>query len=196
MCSRVCDILIPGHSLGAARIQAYSNNTGNNVTGQVLYAATLMRMYNNLSYPTPTLSVGGEKDGMTRLTRLAEALYVYRSQPHKFPVVAIPGANHMNFASGAPPLAVAMRDLRAEVNEATAHASIAQATADFIRSQAGGSADTMQRGRKGLQRLRDESTPLLSPLVDALLLEGSHHLQRPCNSDHPSPHCPWYAPIY
>lgn len=35
----------------------------------------------------------------------------------------------------------------------------------------------------------------LKPLISSLLLEGSYRLKRPCDSDHPSPHCPFY-PVY
>lgn len=183
-------ILIAGHSAGAARIQTYCNDTGNAVTGQILYAATLLSAFNNLSYPTATLMVGGEKDGMMRITRFAEATFVYRSQAEKFPVVVIAGANHMSFASGEPPLAVSTRDLRAEVNESVAHEAIALATADFIRLHV-----AVEEGKGGghLAALRSTTADLVGALVDALLMEGSHHLQRPCNSDHPSPHCPWWV---
>lgn len=179
---------VAGHSAGAAQIQTYCNDSSRGVTGQVLYAATLLSAYNNLSYPTPTLTVGGEKDGMTRITRLAEAAYVYRSAPAKFPVFAIKGASHMSFASGAPPRMVRLRDLRPEVNESVAHDAIARVTAGFIRQQATGQAPDDDDEDK---RLRQESSSLLAPMIDALLMEGSHHIQRPCNSDHPSPHCPW-----
>jgi hypothetical protein len=33
---------------------------------------------------------------------------------------------------------------------------------------------------------------ILQPLLTALKLEGSYHLQKPCDSDHPAPHCPFY----
>lgn len=35
----------------------------------------------------------------------------------------------------------------------------------------------------------------LRPLIESLLLEGSYLLKKPCDSDHPSPHCPFY-PAY
>jgi len=40
---------------------------------------------------------------------------------------------------------------------------------------------------------REQATAVfLAPLLAALKQEGSYYIKKPCNSDHPAPHCPFY----
>lgn len=52
--------------------------------------------------------------------------------------------------------------------------------------------DLKLQGVSDLQKALISTGTFLRPLIDALLLEGSYRLKPPCNSDHPSPHCPFY----
>lgn len=158
-----------------------------NTAGQILYGACLTRKYANVSYsyPTPTLAVGGEKDGLLRISRMAEAYHhSLKKGPDKFPVLVLPGVSHMQFASGAPPLLVQKRDLKPEVTEEDAHKAIAQVTVEFMRF--------LLEDVPVSSSFQEETKALVQPLIRSMEMEGSYHLQRPCNSDHPSPHCPFY----
>ena len=58
------------------------------------------------SYAVPTLTMAGSMDGLSRVTRAAEAYYhqiELAKQTADFPVVVIEGMNHYQWASGAPP---------------------------------------------------------------------------------------------
>ena len=161
-------------------------------------AACLLREYDNATFPVPTLTVGGEKDGNMRVSRMAQSSHVYRRQGEQvaadFPVVVVPGANHMSFASGDPPINVAAVDLTPEVSVEDGHALIAKAVADYLRARIaarrGGSAAEAQVG--DLAAALEATADLVDPLIDAMQMEGSWHFLGPCNSDHPSPHCPFY----
>lgn len=128
-----------GHSLGGAMMPDYVLGVDDAV-GQVLMGSFLTRKFKTgataegrpqLEYPVPTLTIGGELDGLCRLTRIAEALYTqvtFAEDPtvaaRSVPVTVIPGMNHYEFASGdQPPAFVAMNDLKAEITEEAAHAA-------------------------------------------------------------------------
>jgi hypothetical protein len=68
---------------------------------------------------------------------------------------------------------------------------ISQAAADFICIQVGRDCDTS----KALQSTRDRlmsAKEFLTPMLDAFYQEAAPHLYDSCNSDIPSPHCPFY----
>lgn len=75
------------------------------------------------NYKVPTLTIGGTKDGLMRISRMAESFWhshinIESAQKDLFPVIAFDGVSHAQFMSGVPPSAVKKRDLRPEVTEA------------------------------------------------------------------------------
>lgn len=71
-------------------------------------------------YPTPTLTIGGTKDGLMRITRVAESYYhqvenITPEQADLFPVTVLEGVSHADFAAGTPPKYVQHHDLRSDV---------------------------------------------------------------------------------
>lgn len=77
-------IFYGGHSLGTVMIQDYlKNNSKVPAQGLILHGGFIQRKYLSLrddgkhesQLAVPTLSVGGELDGLSRVTRFAEALY-------------------------------------------------------------------------------------------------------------------------
>lgn len=60
------------------------------------------------NYDTPTLTIGGSKDGLMRVTRVAESYWhqvsnIYETQASMFPVEVLSGVAHYQFAGGVPP---------------------------------------------------------------------------------------------
>jgi hypothetical protein len=123
---------ICGHSVGAVRAQNLTYASPQGLTGQVLLSSPLTRSYNNVTYPVATLMVGGEKDGLTRISRMAESYHVYKGRAG-FPVVVLPGVNHAVFLTGRPPLRVRRHDLKAEVSGNEAREAVAGVVGDFVR---------------------------------------------------------------
>lgn len=81
-------------------------------------------------YSVPTLTIGGTKDGMMRISRVAESFWhshinIEAAQKDRFPVMAFEGLSHMQFMSGAPPSAVKKRDLKPDITEDAAHKLVA-----------------------------------------------------------------------
>ena len=188
-------IFFAGHSLGGAVLQVYVHDNPSGITGQILMGSFIERSYQNHSYPVPTLTLGGELDGLCRVTRIMEAYYHYISNPSKklttsFPVIVIQGMSHMQFASGEPPIIVKERDLKPEISEEQAHSTIATLTAAFIATQLGNSS---------VQLLIDQwvrqTGDFVEPLIKAYEMEGFYYFKHPCYDDPPSPQCtigcPW-----
>jgi len=116
--------------------------TGGFIQRKYLTLRTDGRHENKLTFPT--LSIGGELDGLARVTRFAEALYTQGQNSatpfSKFPVAVVKGASHNSFSSGAPSSFVKSNDLMPEVSEQDGHKAIAKHAVDFMNSLIGGSA--------------------------------------------------------
>jgi pimeloyl-ACP methyl ester carboxylesterase len=120
------------HSLGGVMLQDWVKNHSDKVEGIVLMGSVLLRGKHELmsdgatefpDYHVPTLTIGGTKDGLMRITRVAEAYYhsvdnINAAQQYKFPVLALEGIAHHSFLSGPTyPSHIENNDLLAEVDE-------------------------------------------------------------------------------
>ena len=110
--------------------QKYAKGKSNTIKGQVLMGSVLTRDTREIqadgsshySFDVPTLTLGGTKDGLMRISRVAESYWhsyenITPEQKDMFPVVALQGVSHMGFLSGSAPGAVAKRDLVMDVSE-------------------------------------------------------------------------------
>jgi len=85
----------------------------------------------HFKYQVPTLTLFGEKDGLMRITRGAEAVWhqhknIESAQVGKFPVVVIEGLNHAGFMSKRLLTKfVKEHDLNQEIEELEGHKQIA-----------------------------------------------------------------------
>ncbi|CAM9266739.1 unnamed protein product [Ectocarpus fasciculatus] len=175
-----------GHSLGGAMMPDYVYaNAADTAAGVMLSGSFLTRKYKTgktaegrpqYEFPVPTLTIGGELDGLCRISRVAEALYTqisFSQDPEVatlyMPVTTISGMNHMQFASGEVPTFVLENDLQAEVSEEEAQAMAVADMTSFMGSilfpQDASYAQT-------LQKRVQESTEFTQPIVDALLMES------------------------
>lgn len=178
-----------GHSLGGAMLHPWAADNAERVAGQILMGSFITRAFKEnykFAYPStvPTLTIGGELDGLARVTRLAEAFYTQVSAAddveeaeRTFPVTVVAGVTHMQFASGEPPDNVRNRDLLPEVSYDEAHALIAADAVAFLSSQ------LSPRSEKGSQKLLQrvqETREFVQPIITALQLEGYHNFLPPC----------------
>jgi hypothetical protein len=88
-------------------------------------------------YQTPTMSIGGTKDGLMRVSRMAESFWhsninVEKDQENLFPTIVFEGVSHAQFLSGEPPINVRERDLKPDVTLEMAHELTAQAMVEFF----------------------------------------------------------------
>ncbi len=190
-------IFYAGHSLGGAVLQSYLFSNPSGASGQILMGSFIGRDHRNITYPLPTLTIGGELDGLCHVTRIMEEYYhrvshaaSMHSAIENFPVVVVDGMSHMQFASGDPPTLVKMRDLKPEISYDEAHKTVASLISAFISVQLGESAAFTV-----LSNAVDSTGTFLKPIITAYELEGFYNFKPPCYNDPPSPACttgcPW-----
>lgn len=182
-------LFMAGHGAGGITLQDWlaeeERVSVSNLKGQVLLGSYLQRKYRSSGYPLATLTLGGELDGLTRVTRLAEAYWHQVLRPPtpgsaaRFPVTVLPGVSHMQFASGEAPAVIKARDLKPEASDSTAHELMALSMATFMANQSGsglGGCDWMDE----FKSLKTFTEDLLSPIVQAFVEEGYYQLMPPC----------------
>lgn len=116
--------MIAGHSLGGTVAQDYANSHADTIKGQILMGSALLRGLRSINdygtshydYDVPTLTLGGTKDGLVRVSRLAEEYWhsqknVEDDQRNKFPIFALEGSSHMSYMTGDPTKFVKSKDL-------------------------------------------------------------------------------------
>ena len=186
------------HSLGGIILQDYLAANPSLAAGQVLMGSFLLSKYRDTPYKVPTMTLGGEMDGLCRVTRIMEEYYFRNNVTNNtdtalsdFPVLVIRGLSHIQFASGPPPALVKQRDLKPEITTADGHQILAGFISAFIKVQMGDR-------RIGMMPLVDASHAtyvFFEPIVAAYKMEGFYSFKPPCNSDPVTPACavgsPW-----
>jgi hypothetical protein len=91
----------------------------------------------HIDYNVPTLTLGGTKDGLMRISRVAESFWhsnlnIEAAQKNLFPTIAFEGVSHAEFMSGTPPLLVKNKDLKPDVSESDAHLMVSKAMVEFL----------------------------------------------------------------
>ena len=189
--------LYAGHSVGGALLPYIVKDSEKLPPGfdspeaLILMASFLVREFRTeaiedvgpgqYKFPTKVLTIGGDLDGLARVTRMAEAYYnqIVTSDQGKetatktLPVTVIEGVTHMQFASGQIPKNVLKKDLIPEVSYDEAHKAIASDVAAFMRG-------LYDDNWTDLETRVEETAKLVEPIVDALLLEGYHQFKPPC----------------
>ena len=183
---------LAAHSLGGVMTQDFltSGSTSPDASlfkGQILMSSVLLRGSRSVQesdgttlfdYNTPTLTMGGTKDGLMRITRVAESYYhqvanIDPSQANMFPVEAMEGIAHYQFAGGVPPSFVQKNDLKGDITDEAAREDIAFLMADFIDHTIKG------EGWESSQGTHD----YMAPFMEAMRQEGSKVMKEACNQD-------------
>jgi len=134
------DVFISGHSLGGIFSQTVVAKGG--YAGLVLFGSYLTKTFkNNLKdFKYPVLTLGGELDGLTHITRIATEFKNMESRIskdghdalYKFPVVVLPGQSHSQFCSNVNVTSFGNKDLMPEVSWEVAHEAISVAVNHFF----------------------------------------------------------------
>ncbi|MBV8884267.1 MAG: hypothetical protein JO235_09765 [Chroococcidiopsidaceae cyanobacterium CP_BM_RX_35] len=200
------------HSVGGIAIQRYLNSFPDDAKGQILMGSFLRKCYlsnlNNqgktvIQYTVPTLTIGGTLDGLTRITRIAAAFWYQQINSSQFtdvgnfPVIAIDGASHMQFASGEATSYVADFDLKPQIEEDEVHKQVGELVYNFICTKL--SDIYSESSLKFLIDKQEKTQQWLQPLLDSFLLEGYNGFKPACynraeDNTRTDPKCTPYSP--
>ncbi|XP_067654544.1 uncharacterized protein [Haliotis asinina] len=172
------NVFLAGHSLGGVLVGNYGKSHANQLKG-ILLLASYITTGNPLSlYPVPVLTISGDLDGNTRITRIADSFQELQSDVSKnanamyrTPVVIMSGINHAQFASGTMPSGVVKVDLPAEVSEATAHKVIAQHCNNFLVATLQQPATDVTKAKAALKQAYDATSRIMKPLLTLKTLD-------------------------
>ena len=178
------NIMIAGHSLGGVMAQNYANKNTDTIKGQILMGSVLLRNNHQINddgtthfeYEVPTLTLGGTKDGLMRVSRLAEAYWhsqinIEASQENMFPIYALEGTSHMSYMTGEAPKAVAKKDLVPDMDDETARKNFSAAIVEFVNQVVGNDFS---------YEIKNDSKAVLKGLLEGIEMEGSYALKPPC----------------
>lgn len=164
--------------------QKYANSNTDTIKGQILMGSVLLRDTHSINddgtthfdYEVPTLTIGGTKDGLMRVSRLAEAYWhqeknIEESQAGMFPIYALEGSSHMSYMTGEPPSAVLKKDLIPDIDDASARKSFGAAIVSFV--------DQVLK-QDFSKEIKSDTAKVLKPLIEGIEMEGSYQLKPPC----------------
>ena len=200
------------HSVGGIAIQKYLKSFPAHAKGQILTGSFLGKWYLShlndqgktiIQYNVPTLTIGGTLDGLARITRIAAAFWYQQINPSQptdvenFPVVAIDGASHMQFASGEATSYIADFDLQPRIEEGEVHKQVGDLVYNFICTKLPNAYS--ENSQKFLREKQQETQQRLQPLLDSFLLEGYNGFKPACynraeDNTHKNPKCTPYSP--
>ncbi len=148
------------------------------------------------------MSVNGDMDGIYKPLRSAvsyfHALGATARDPLIHPVLLLPGQNHLSIVSDPTSLFFyKQKDLLETISHDQAHDTLAALVTAFIdvHSRLSPGTEAVSRATSLIADHIDSSRRALKPMLSLLELEANEQLRRPCDSDIPSPHCPWYAQV-
>ena len=178
------NIMLAGHSLGGVMAQRYANSNTDTIKGQFLMGSVILRGNHSINddgtthfdYSVPTLTLGGTKDGLMRVSRLAEAYWhsqinIEDAQKNMFPIFTLEGTSHMSYMTGDAPKAVKKKDLIPDLDDASARQQFGTAVVDFIE-QVNASDYSYE--------IANDSASILAPLIEGIEMESSYQLKDPC----------------
>ncbi|XP_063426640.1 uncharacterized protein LOC134710278 isoform X2 [Mytilus trossulus] len=138
---RGAKVFLAGHGDGGHRASSYGHSIfhKNRLDGVLLFSSFLSGSYRLNNYPYPVLTISGDLDGVTRVTKMVDAfeeleedLILAPTQKYTTPVIVMEGMNYGQFASGTLPPAVASYDLKPEISQKDAYDAIANYTNAFM----------------------------------------------------------------
>jgi len=134
------DVVVAGHSLGGIFSQGAVVSGG--YAALVLFGSYLSSIngYAVNKYPVPALTLAGELDGLTRITRIAQSFEELQDliatkgsdAAYTHPVVALPGQTHSQFCSNVNVTAFGTKDKCPEVTLVAAHSAIGSTVSAFL----------------------------------------------------------------
>ncbi|XP_071104985.1 uncharacterized protein [Haliotis cracherodii] len=172
------NVFLAGHSLGGVFVGNHGKSHAKQLKGILLLASYITKGNPLSQYPLPVLTISGDLDGNTRITRIADTFQELQSDVakdanamYRTPVVIMSGINHAQFASGTMPSGVVKEDLAAEVTESSAHKVIAQHCNNFLVATLQQPQTDVSKAKVALKQAYAATSRIMKPLLDLKTLD-------------------------
>lgn len=199
-------VFVGGHSLGGIFIphllEQLDQDTRQSIAGTIQLGSFVMRQHRegkdlffraqDMLYKTiPRLTLAGDVDGLIRSSRIAEDIRHHVLDPINagrdadqtrlnHTVILVPGMNHFQMVNTSiAHFLEKSRDLEPEISKEEAISSTAFAICEFMEVHQIKDNKHDQRKASLLEKIKN-TEDYLGPLIDAMELEGNHHLDKPC----------------
>ena len=180
-----------GEYVGGAYLQDYLLNSENNASGLILLGSFLSRE-NRSKFPLPSLTIGGGRDGLVRVTRIMESYYHQVVQSplamnetcKRRAVVVLEELCHSQFADGTGVDGIKGVDFVPTMFLDDAHTAISSVIVSFIEAHLGN-----DKYMEKLVNVVETTGNFLHPLLTAFAMEGYYYFKPPCFDDPPSSSC-------
>ena len=190
-----------GHGIGGILLQDFLLNNIKSmqskckVSGLILEGAYVQRKnFAIQSVLNNILTIGGELDGLNRITRMAEAFYFNQKNVMANQITLIVnGMNHYQFSGdGQPPILIQQNDIQPEIENSQARDQVTSVLTSFMNISLNIQTDDDKR----LISLYTQNTLLLlEPVIQAFKMDGHYRFNLPCYLDKKSKNCtkgcPW-----
>jgi len=166
-------LFIGGHSLGSVFAQTDYLYNDLKPEGLVFLNGYMLRKYwygkDSLEFPVKSITIGGEKDGQSTITRLSESWYnTGKNSNDQHVTVILEGANHMSFTTGNVPSLVKSYDLKADIDSDVAKQQGAEVLVAYWANES-----------STLKSYTDKTNKLVEPIVWAFEAESSRLFNAP-----------------
>jgi hypothetical protein len=170
------DVFLAGHSLGG--VFAPSVAASENYAALVEFGSYVTQGNDITTMKQPVLTLGGELDGLTRVSRIAleyqKMATLSADEMWRKPVVVIPGVCHSQFCNDGFVVQPG-HDLKPEVSYQEAHETIAEVTAQFLNLVLG---HDVQAAKTALGPRLAYTKKLVSGFLDTHVRETSQSSKR------------------
>ncbi len=165
--------------------------------GIITFGSCIFPEFREELHLVPLMSINGENDGIFRPLRNAESYYhIMKSSRNRtksllnHPVMYLEGLSHVSVLNSHSQRHIkAENDIASSLGKLEGYQLISTLVCAFISRGI-----SEESSHIILQNAIDSEKRLL-PMLNLLYLEGNKRLKRPCDSDRPSSHCPFY-PMY
>lgn len=173
-----------GHSLGAFMVQDFLVQNSTGIKGLVVLGKFIKFQYNDpqTDFPVPVLTISGELDGLSKISRLAMSYNQMLRHPKGmghlyFPVAIIPGAFHSSYITGEIPEFINASDIKPEISNEMTWNFCASLIDAFVDAHLHIETAETNSGAKFLHDyVYGYTYNLMKPLLDAFALEGNPYL--------------------
>lgn len=173
-------LFLAGHGQADFLVQSYAEFHTHTLNGIILLNSHLKMGETMASFPVPVLTINGELDGVTRITRIAELFRQFMTEVEmnddlqvRSPFIVLEGINHGAVIANMLPGQLNMLDLKAQITPLQCRRLVAEIISKFININLGRiSPETEHYIRSAYNKTREILLPIINARKD---LQNDEH---------------------